>query len=343
MGSVKDVQIIQKPTASAPGMGDFVFSDRYSVFDWGEMPDHIANKGRALCIIGAYFFEKLAGMGVKTHYLGLVDSGVAKSLSELQRPVGVMRVKLLRVLEPRAGESGYDYSAYEQQAGNCLIPLEIIYRNALPAGSSVFRRLHDGTLALRDIGMSEFPQPGQKLDPPVLDVSTKLESTDRYLTWQEAQAIAGLSDDELAGIKSATLQIDRLISQETRRLGLENEDGKVEWGFDENRRLLLVDVLGTPDECRFTYQGIPVSKEIARIYYRKTAWYKAVEAAKKADRAHWKQRVGSPPLPLPEHLAELISQLYMAFCNGLTGRDWFDAPALEDILHDIKGMLEAEG
>jgi phosphoribosylaminoimidazole-succinocarboxamide synthase len=34
----------------------------------------------------------------------------------------------------------------------------------------------------------------------------------------------------------------------------------VEFSFDENRRLMLVDVLGTPDECRFEYRGMPVSK-----------------------------------------------------------------------------------
>jgi phosphoribosylaminoimidazole-succinocarboxamide synthase len=41
MGSVKDLEVIQKPTLTEMGIGRFVFSDRYSVFDWGEMPDHI--------------------------------------------------------------------------------------------------------------------------------------------------------------------------------------------------------------------------------------------------------------------------------------------------------------
>ena len=39
----------------------FEFSDDYSVFDWCKMPDTIKNKGRALAIFGAYFFEKLRG------------------------------------------------------------------------------------------------------------------------------------------------------------------------------------------------------------------------------------------------------------------------------------------
>jgi phosphoribosylaminoimidazole-succinocarboxamide synthase len=37
----------------------FEFSDDYSVFDWGKMPDKIDHKGRALALIGAFFFEQL--------------------------------------------------------------------------------------------------------------------------------------------------------------------------------------------------------------------------------------------------------------------------------------------
>ena len=58
MGSVKDLEVIQKPTRDAMGIGRFHFSDRYSVFDWGEMPDHTQYKGAALCPMGCSFFEK---------------------------------------------------------------------------------------------------------------------------------------------------------------------------------------------------------------------------------------------------------------------------------------------
>lgn len=39
MGSVKDLKILKKPAENSLGVVRFVFSDRYSVFDWGEMPD----------------------------------------------------------------------------------------------------------------------------------------------------------------------------------------------------------------------------------------------------------------------------------------------------------------
>lgn len=38
----------------------FEYTDDFSVFDWGKMPDTIANKGAALVALGAYFFEELA-------------------------------------------------------------------------------------------------------------------------------------------------------------------------------------------------------------------------------------------------------------------------------------------
>jgi len=67
MGSVKDLEIITKPARDKMGVGRFRFSDRYSVFDWGEMPDLIEGKGAALCVMGAYCFERLEERGIKTH------------------------------------------------------------------------------------------------------------------------------------------------------------------------------------------------------------------------------------------------------------------------------------
>ncbi len=339
MGSVKDLTVIKKPTAFDPGIANFIYSDRYSVFDWGEMPDHITNKGKALCLIGAYFFEKLNELGIESHYIGLVEGDKVKRLSELEAPVDAMQVKLLQVIRPRLLHGRYDYSAYKNGLQNFLIPLEIIYRNSLPEGSSVFKRLKEGSLHPKNLGLQTMPLSGQKLETPFLDVSTKLEAIDRYLTWEEAKDVAGINDHELNLLRKTTLQVNHLITHETGEMGLFHEDGKIEFGFDENCQPILVDVLGTPDECRFTFQGIPVSKEAARIYYRKTSWYKEVEAAKSKDNVLWKELVSSPP-PLPEKLDQLISQLYMSFCNELTGLSWFDTPSLREVLRELQKVLQ---
>jgi len=336
MGSVKDLIVVEKPLKNRTGRGRFIFSDRYSVFDWGEMPDHIPSKGKSLCISAAYFFEKLESMGIKTHYLGLVGDNKMKKLSNLKRPADTMEVKLVRVFKPLQKGSTYDYSIYKTENNNFLIPLEIIYRKSLPEGSSVFKRLKEGNLELKDFDLQEAPLPGQILDKPFLDVSTKLEASDRYLGWKEAKEIACLNDHEIEEIKRLTLLINKLIGQEANKIGLKCEDGKIEFAFDEDRNLVVVDVLGTLDECRFTFEGMPISKEIARLYYRETPWFKELIDAKKKDELSWKDKVNLSPPPLPPRLKELISIAYCAFTNEITGRVWFPKiPAMKEILEEI--------
>ncbi|MEW6726296.1 MAG: phosphoribosylaminoimidazolesuccinocarboxamide synthase [Bacillota bacterium] len=338
MGSVKDLVVLKEPAATETGTGRFIFSDRYSIFDWGEMPDHIMEKGKAICLVSAYFFERLGELGIKTHYLGVVEDGVVKRLSDLQKPSDTMEVKLLRVIKPKIHGNFYDYSAYQRERGNFLIPLEIIYRNSLPEGSSVFKRLKEGSLQLADLGLQQAPKPGQVLQKPILDVSTKLEATDRYINWQEARAISGLDESEIEEIKRVTLTVNDLITEEAKRLGLLNEDGKVELGFDGNRALILVDALGTLDECRFTFEGLPVSKEIARIFYRRTEWCREVEEAKKKDKIFWKALVKTSPVQLPDRLANAIAMVYKAYANEITKRRWFNTPSLKEVLEDIKEL-----
>jgi phosphoribosylaminoimidazole-succinocarboxamide synthase len=343
MGSVKDLAVVEKPQESKAGLGRFVYSDRYSVFDWGEMPDHIASKGKAICMASAYFFERLEEKGIKTHYVGILEDGVAKRTAELREPGNTMEVRLVRVIEPAVRGDAYDYSVYERERANFLIPLEVMYRNSLPGGSSVFKRLQEGSIKPADLGLNGMPEPGQVLDRPMLDVSTKLETSDRYIDWEEAREISGMDAGEIKEMQRTVLLINDMITQEASRLGLFNEDGKVEFAFDGERHLVLVDALGTLDECRFSYRGLPVSKEIARIHYRGTDWHRDTEEAKKKGVVDWKPLVRSSPEPLPGDLSRAISELYQAYENELAGRQWFDVPPLADVLGAIEGILGYQG
>jgi phosphoribosylaminoimidazole-succinocarboxamide synthase len=348
MGSVKDLQVIQKPTQSAMGTGRFLFSDRYSVFDWGEMPDHIEGKGAALCLMGAYCFEQLETRGVKTHYKGLVnEKGKAVNVSELESPSNIMEVSLVNVYRPKTtvdqGKIIHDYSIYTSELKNCLIPLEIIYRNGLPEGSSVFKRLAQRKVTLKDLGLDHQPQPGETLSKPIFDVSTKLEETDRYVTWSEAQKIAGLTDPELADVKAILLKADETITLAAANASLKNEDGKIELAFDDKRQLILVDVLGTLDECRFTFEGVHVSKEVARQFYKKTDWYTDLEQAKKDAEAKgvqdWKSLCKSQPPKLDIKLKTVISQMYMAAANEMSGKELFNTPKLTKVIKSYKEYM----
>ncbi len=345
MGSVKDLEVVRKPTETKMGVGRFVFSDRYSVFDWGEMPDLIEGKGEALCMMGAYCFERLEEKGIQTHCRGLVnEDGKVVRFDDLKAPSNVMEVNLVNVHRPKAvmreGMLKYNYGMYTPKSRNCLIPLEIIYRNGLPEGSSVFKRLKQGSVTCQDLGLNHYPHAGEKLEKPMFDVSTKLEEGDRYVTWEEAKGLAGLTYGEVVKIQDLLLKVDRLISELASHAGLVNEDGKIELAFDPERELMVVDVVGTLDECRFTYDGLHVSKEIARQYYRKTGWFKEVEEAKRKakeqDVEDWKRLVKKAPPKLNQKLKAAISQMYMATANEISGKKMFDTPSLSRIINSIK-------
>ena len=341
MGSVKDLEVVKKPTKTRMGVGRFHFSDRYSVFDWGEMPDHIEGKGASLCLMGAYCFERLEEKGIRTHYRGLVnEKGKVVRFDELEKPTNIMEFHLVNVYKPKAyvegGKLKYDYSFYTPKLRNFLIPLEIIYRNGLPEGSSVFKRLEQGLVTLEDLGLDHYPKPGERLAKPIFDVSTKFEESDRYLTWREAQQLTGLTDSEIEEIRAVLLKVDETITEIAAKANLVNEDGKIELAFDEERKLMVADVVGTLDECRFTYQGFHVSKEIARLYYRRTEWAKEVEQAKQKAKEQgvkdWRTLVKAKPPKLKPKLKILISQMYMAATNEMTGKRFFEVPRLTEIM-----------
>lgn len=342
MGSVKDLEIIKKPIENQMGIGRFVFSDRYSVFDWGEMPDTIEDKGAALCLMGARCFEEAElAYGIKTHYQGLVEHGkVINLLDALKEPTNVMQVSLVNVIRPEIRDNRYDYSRFNPSLVNFLIPLEIIYRNSLPEGSSVFKRLKTGETTLKKLGLKENPKPGYKPEKPIFEVSTKLESTDRYLDWEEAQKIAGLEYEEVVDIQSMLDSANQLITDFAKKSGLVNEDGKIELAYDNKRDLMLVDILGTLDECRFTYNGNNVSKEVARQFYKKTRWYEDVQKAKEQDAINWKKLCKSQPPALDPNLKRIISSMYTSTANVFLGRKIFNAPELGQVVKEYEAWLK---
>ncbi len=357
MGSVKDLVVVMEPTAREMGIGRFDFSDRYSVFDWGEMPNNVPYKGASLCIMSAYFFEQLARSDIKTHYIGLGDDvDRPYSVGELTTPVNKMMIKVVRTARPRhiakEGTSyGYDYSFYQQAQqngeGNFIIPLEVIYRNTLPRGSSVFRRLGDGTLTLGEMGLSHQPQEGDVLPRVFIDGSTKYERFDRYPGWDELQELAGLSDVELDRINSLVTYGNFIISRGVSRAGLRNDDGKFEFAFDPNRQLMFADTMGALDECRFTYdlngRRIDVSKEIPRQWYRRKQpeWVEQIDIAKRSD-GDWKHLVMTKPEPLPPALLEILSNVYASAANAVIGRRLFDAPGLQEVVKEYQRFAELE-
>lgn len=352
MGSVKELEVIKEPTQKEMGIGRFHFSDRYSVFDWGVMPDLIQDKGSSLCMMGAYCFERLEEEGIKTHYRGLITKEWRLvRTDELKEPTNIMEIDLVRVIHPRPIQKGgkihYDYSEYGADEVNFLIPLEIIYRNSLPKGSSIFNRLRSGEIKPSDLGFDHMPNEGEELSIPFLDLSTKLETKDRYVSFDEAKEISGLRDAELHKIKDWLNVINVTITKIAVRIGLRNEDGKIEFAFNHKRELIVVDVVGTLDECRFTYNGIHVSKEVLREYYKDTQWYDhLLEAKKKAEAKgieDWKGLCRSKPPMLDKRLLRIVSDMYRATTNEWIGSKFFDTPPLHRTIDEYKDYIASKG
>ena len=363
MGSVKDLLFTEPAYENRPGAGSFVFSDRYSVFDWGEMPDHIAGKGRALAAMAAYHFEELERQGIRTHYQGLVGPrGKLMRFDDLKENGGgveTMQVKLARVYHPVAREFllgdgvtiEYDYSFFAANRGrlnNYLIGLEIIFRNGLPLGSSVFKRIEqarDGVderegrrrvaAILRELGLREPPVPGQMLPRPVMSFTTKLEPGDRALREREALVISGLRSRDFAELKRVALKSNDIVTDLARKGGFEHYDGKIEAVWDSG--IVVCDVLGTFDENRFAFQGQQLSKEVLRQWYKRhqPEFVEACDRWKKTGRG-WQERCDVKPRKLPKELALLASQMYMAGSNHYTGRKIFKAPPLPQVLESLQ-------
>ncbi|MFW6305233.1 MAG: phosphoribosylaminoimidazolesuccinocarboxamide synthase, partial [Candidatus Saliniplasma sp.] len=244
MGSVKDLEIIEEPTKEKEGIGVFEFSDRYSVFDYGEMPDKIEGKGEALCLMSAHNFKELKKEGIRSHFI---------ELEERNR----MKVKVVNVITEGTPD----------EFKNMMVPLEIIYRDYLGEGSSVFRRLDKGEIEPSDLGFDSYPEVNKKLDPPIIDFSTKYEKFDRYFkNLDEVKDHAGFDDEMIDVIKEKAIKVNDFINEKARKLGWKHLDGKMEVALDRNGELMLADVLGTLDEDRFEYKGVKLSKQMLRNY-----------------------------------------------------------------------------
>lgn len=386
-GSVKDVlgPILQKMTSKGSLSAIiFEYTDAYSVFDWGRMPDPLPHKGEALAVLAADWFEKmerpetwkefsktpvalalrkqnrfgssfiecgekLQQEGLRTHYLGVlssINSIEPSPLNHVPGPIRHLAVKQVSVAKPTLGSvlgrTVPDYQATRSAPEPRLVPLEVIFRFSCPLGSSLLERFKKDPSYLATLGFGDSPvQAGQRWDFPILELFTKLETSDRPVSLVEALAISGLSSDQLQDLLFKTAWIAGFLRASCAKVGLELADGKLEWGIS-NGESFLVDAIG-PDELRILKDGIQLSKEFLRNYYRKTPWYDAINRAKREAHfqgiSEWKRLVAEGPGNLPHLQKDLATQLYLALANQLTGKNWFPkAWSLDQVVEGLRGL-----
>jgi phosphoribosylaminoimidazole-succinocarboxamide synthase len=308
----------------------FEFSDRYSVFDWGVMPDQLDRKGEALAVMANWFFEQLKMEGYEHHALGLCDKN-----GELLPVGGSSRCLAVKPVVVPRGRPQY----YEQRPTHTLVPLEILFRFGVPEGSSLIERSKDEQTRV-ELGLEIPVFVGQKFEHPLVEFSTKLESTDRMLSRREAQELAGLSDLEFNNLISFTEKIAMSLRQLFSKIDVELWDGKIECAFGAanqagERTFYLVDSIG-PDELRLVYHEFGLSKENLRQFYRSTPWYCSQLEAKKMARERgvfeWKDicksELNSLPMHLPVPLKDCTEKMYQLLTDELlasSGRErYFD-------------------
>lgn len=317
----------------------FSFSDKYSVFDWGEMPDLIKNKGRSLAKMANDFFiylenpnnwknlneeglpynhqkelKRLNEKGFASHYLG-------PALDKTGKNIGFY-AKKVKVLTPRKVERQYDYSDYNERPTHTLIPLEVIFRFGIPKGSSFTKRMKDRNY-LNDMGIFDEISPDSEFDIPIVEFSTKLEPSDRMLSYSEAKKISGLTDLEFQNLVIKTQLLALNLKKLFEKSNIKLWDGKFEFAFGDKkenlRDIYLVDSIG-PDELRLTWKDFHLSKEYLRQYYTTTKWYQDLLNLKEKYPMEWKEHLGEilTPSALPVTEKELIDTLYPSLANTIS-------------------------
>jgi phosphoribosylaminoimidazole-succinocarboxamide synthase len=361
----------------------FEFTDDYSVFDWGKMPDTIALKGKALTAFGAYFFQtlsqpefwqqpglnsaltvldqnwwqvrqghavfaRLKKQGMPTHYCALVDETGRQLKPEELSAAPRAFLEVIKAHVPKvtpatlSGQTMYYYPPESRQHKTRLVPLEVVFRFGMPAGSSLKARLEKNPLYAQQLGLKKCPRENEWFDRPVLEFFTKLEPKDRLLTLQEAVTISTLTIEQFEElIEVATACAVGLFAHFAER-GIELWDGKFEF-IVHNDELLLADSVG-PDELRLIHNQAHLSKEFIRQIYRDTPWEEALKEAQKLAIArgtdNWKQictgELKQTPLSLPPKAKALADALYPVLANHVIGEPLFAGqPALESLSNDL--------
>lgn len=301
----------------------FSFSDRYSIFDWGEMPDLIEDKGKALSLMGAFFFEMLGNPqswsnwnkpndlsekqnvilkkfcenGINHHYIKMSD--------EIDYGLEVLKIDV-----PNVGNSApYNYDLYKKEVVGTLVPLEVVFRFGVPVGSSLVNRRENTKI-------------GDLFETPLIEFSSKLEAVDRYMTKNEAMAISGLTENEMVNLIDMTTLISFRLKDFFLEYNIELWDGKFEFAFGKNRELLLVDSIG-PDELRLIFDGESLSKEYLRQYYSNSSWKKTLKETQDKNieniKDHVLNNLKDAPLNLNQEYKQSFSELYKSLTNLLYG------------------------
>jgi phosphoribosylaminoimidazole-succinocarboxamide synthase len=206
-------------------------------------------------------------------------------------------------------ENGLDEYALDSSVVKKLtpIPCESIVRNYL-FGSGVTPYKKIGMIC--GVELPEGLESGDKLPEPIF-TPTEKTATDDHFTFDEMSDLVGFEIAER--IRYISLEINKVASNYLQRQGIILVDMKLEFGFDEDGNLCLMDEVITPDSCRFWdliayhHEGKIRSKDKQKARDR---------LGQMKDSGEWD---GKSDIALPDDLVLEISKDYEEIFFDITG------------------------
>jgi phosphoribosylaminoimidazole-succinocarboxamide synthase len=259
-----------------------VSSDRISAFDW-VMPNGIPDKGRILTQLSLFWFEVL---GVDHH---LITDQVPEVVLP-HDPDGLLQGRCMVVKKAK------------------VIPFECVVRGYIEGSGW---KDYQSTGKICGIELPRGLRQCDRLPEPIFTPATKAEAGhDENVSFEIMAAAIG---SELAGeLRSKTLQVYQRGTDLARDRGIIIADTKLEWGWYQDRILLIDEVL-TPDSSRFWPASdwspgrsqASFDKQFVREYLMSTSW----------DR-------NSPPPELPEKIVSQTRDRYIEAYERITQRSF---------------------
>jgi phosphoribosylaminoimidazole-succinocarboxamide synthase len=257
-----------------------VSTDRISAFDW-VMPNGIPDKGRILTKLSLFWFELL---GVEHH---LLSDQVPDHVAE-HDPQGVLVGRTMVVRKAK------------------VVPFECVVRGYIE-GSGWKDYQSTGTIC--GIGLPPDLQQCDRLPEPIFTPATKAEQGhDENVSFEVMSHSIGM--ETASELRKRTLEVYRKGNDHARQRGIIIADTKLEWGWFEDR-LILIDEVLTPDSSRFWpadswkpgQSQSSFDKQFVREYLMRTSW----------DR-------NSPPPELPDEIVEKTRGRYVEAFQRITGK-----------------------
>ena len=201
-----------------------VTSDRISAFDV-VLPDPIPGKGNVLTTVSNFWFARTENL-VANHLTGRSLDSVGLGNDEAGQLEG--RAIVVRKLKPLPVEAivrgyiiGSGWKDYQRSGAVCVIEL--------PAGL----------------------QQAQQLPEPIFTPSTKAEAGEHDENISFAETVELLGAELAEKVRTLSLTIYRQAAEFAAERGIIIADTKLEFGFDRNGELYLIDEVLTPDSSRF--------------------------------------------------------------------------------------------